>query len=133
MNLSGASLQCYVLPPRIGYSALMNGPALLVLLVVLLVPLAILIGLGLWARWLCTRTSAPRWLVYPPASLPAVVSATGVVVGVVRASASNARLLGEGISDAMNLTALGMGLAVLAAAWLLAMTWRYRWSVNRAP
>lgn len=116
----------------------MTGTAALALLLVVLVPLAALVGLGFWARWLCSRTSAPRWLVYPPASLPALVSAVGLVIGTVRASGDigeqvvepglQAGMLGEGVSDAMSIIAIGMVLAILAAVWLLWLTWRYRWS-----
>jgi hypothetical protein len=116
----------------------MTGTAVVALLLVVLLPLAALVSLGFWARWLCSRTSAPRWLVYPPASLPAVVSAVGLVIGMVRASGTigeqvlepglQAGMLGEGISDAMSCIAIGMVLAILAAAWLLGLTWRYRWA-----
>jgi len=116
----------------------MNGTALLVVLLVVFVPLMAFVGLGLWARWLCLRTAAPRLLVYPPASLPAVIAALGLAVGMLRAGRAigggdaelghKARMLGQGVSDAMNCTAVGMVLAVLATAWMLGLTWRYRWS-----
>lgn len=116
----------------------MNGTALLVLLLVVFVPLTAFVGLGLWARWLCLRTAAPRLLVYPPASLPAAIAGLGLVIGMLRAGGTigggdaevghGARLLGQGISEAMNCTAIGMVLAVVATAWMLGLTWRYRWS-----
>jgi hypothetical protein len=41
---------------------------------------------------------------------------------------SNARALAEGISEAMNGGALAAVPAIVAAAWLLFCSWRWRWS-----
>jgi len=38
-----------------------------------------------------------------------------------------ARILAEGIAEAMNIAALSIGVSVLAGLWLAAFSWRYRW------
>jgi cytochrome bd-type quinol oxidase subunit 2 len=102
-----------------------------------LVPLLIIAVLGLllvlWLRFLWKRTRAPKWLLF---SLPIVMGMLSMTLGVLNSfgavagesvdPSQKARILAEGISEAMNCTAFA--LIVLMPLVLLALTWKYRWS-----
>lgn len=97
------------------------------------------VGLGLWTRWLGRRSSVSRFAyrtAYGLVAMAALVIAFGVIFGVLvghgavsaeRIDASQkARVLAEGISEAMSWSALGLLIALVAALWLGFCTWRWR-------
>jgi hypothetical protein len=104
-----------------------------------LLPVAAVVGLGVWARRLARRTSAPplaRYVSYAFAvvgTLPilfglgsGVYVAIGPVSGQTIDPSQKARALAEGISEAMNCSALGLVVAGIGALWLGFCTWRWR-------
>jgi hypothetical protein len=106
-----------------------------VVLVIALLPAASVIALGLWARWLRRRALVPRWAVSIAyglvvlGALPFVVGAVWgwAVMGTKAAERGDkARMLGEGISEAMNCGSLGVMIAVIGLLWLGFCTWRWR-------
>ena len=112
----------------------------LVIAVTAFAPAALLVPLFMWARWLRRRTTAPRYAAVTALGIVAV-SALVTVMGAVAAihavtaaridessdASVKARVLAEGISEAMNCGALGVAIAVPAAVWLLFATWRWHW------
>ncbi|HEY8075218.1 MAG TPA: hypothetical protein VIF62_13935 [Labilithrix sp.] len=111
----------------------------LVVLIVALAPTALVVTLFAWARWLRRRTAAHRFFVWAAYALLGA-SAALVVFGMCSVAgaflsfgvdtSSKARALAEGISEAMNCGAMSLALDLFAALWLLAGTWRWRWSVK---
>jgi hypothetical protein len=106
--------------------------------VVLLLPPAAIAGSILWARRLARRPGVPRfaaWAAYALAGVAMLVMVGGMVSGFVVGTgdlgsdaepSDKARRLAEGISEAMNCTALGLLVAGAAAAWILVWWWRTR-------
>jgi len=97
------------------------------------------VGLGFWTRWLGRRSSVPRFAYrtsYGLVALAALAIAFGVIFGVVVGHGAvsgegidpsqKARALAEGISEAMNWSAFGLLIALVAALWLGFCTWRWR-------
>lgn len=117
----------------------------LVLIVAILgVPLLSIVGVWLGARRLRRRTDVPRFVprvAYVFATVSALVIVVGTVAGVLRSMGSassesdgpsqKARVLGEGISEAMNCGALGFLGAVVGAMWLGLWAWRFRRAESR--
>jgi hypothetical protein len=110
---------------------------------IFLVPLAAASGLWVWARWLARQNSAPPLASYTGygiavvAALPIVAgvasgfhSALGPISGVTLDPSQKARILAEGISEAMNCSVFGFLVAALGGLWLGFCTWRWR---RRAP
>lgn len=113
------------------------------LALVVIVPVGSVVSVWAWARWLARRATAPRFAVFVGYAfamlslLPmvlGVVYAIVAVVSVVRpgagqdpaAPSQKARVLGEGISEAMNSAALGVVIALVGSGWLLFCTVRWR-------
>ena len=107
-------------------------------LLVLLPPLSI-IGVWLWARRLGKRPNVPRfvpWAIYALVIPGTLVTVLGVASGLIRVlgatsgesvdPSQKARVLAEGISEAMNSGACGFLLAVVAALWLGFWAWWWR-------
>jgi len=113
----------------------------LVVILIALAPLVPLAALGLWTRWLGKRAGAPRWAWGTAAGIVAlgvIVSTAGcvLVATVMRAPGAaidpsdKARVLAQGISEAMNCSALVVLLMIVVTGWLVVWTWRYRWSAR---
>jgi hypothetical protein len=112
----------------------------LVVALQVVLPAGVFVAMILWARWLWRRTSAPRWLVVAPVVVPILVTVPGLAFGVYRQiqafvgrcmePSERATRLAQGISEALNCVTLGMAVATLAAAIMLGLTWRYRWSAK---
>ncbi len=114
----------------------------LLIAVILLVPPASVASLAVWARRFGRRVGVPRfaaWVAYALVGLAGLTIATGLALGIVAAfgglsdesagTSDRARRLGEGISEVMNCSVLGVALAGLCAGWLL--FWRGR--MRRQP
>jgi hypothetical protein len=95
------------------------------------------VGVSAWARQLGRQTKVPRFasrVGYVLAILSALAIVFGIVSGFVVARSGltlygpgeKARALAEGISEAMNCSALGFLFSVVAALWLLLCSWRWR-------
>jgi hypothetical protein len=106
---------------------------------IVLAPLLSVVGVWAWARKVGERQNIPRFasrVAYALAILGAASIAFGVVSGSVSGlsvvsgeridPSQKARVLAEGISEAMNCGALGFLLTVIAALWLSFFTWRWR-------
>jgi hypothetical protein len=100
------------------------------------VSLGLVLALARWAKWLRARGGAPAWV----AAVPWVTgvawllgAGTGLVEALRAARAmdvadpgAKARVLAEGISEAMNASAFSVGLMLAAALALLVVTLRRR-------
>jgi len=108
-------------------------------LAIILVPSALVLGAWTWARRIGKRPEVPKLasrVAYGLVILSALAVVAGVVVGFVGGfgavsgdridPSQKARVLAEGISEAMNCGALGFLLTVVTAAWLLFCSWRWR-------
>jgi hypothetical protein len=109
-------------------------------------PMLFVVPLFVWARWLRRAAKAPRYVakvayVLISIALVAVISGSvgaarvfrGATVCVESGAASEmARLIGQGVSRALNCGALAVLAAILAAGWLLYGTWRWHWAGRRA-
>jgi uncharacterized membrane protein YuzA (DUF378 family) len=102
-----------------------------VLVLILLLPPSSIAGVAVSARRFGRNAAAPRFAVrvaYALAGLAGLAVAAGLVLGVVSFAATadgksavvsdRARHLGEGISEVMNCSALGLVLAGLCAVWV---------------
>jgi len=103
------------------------------------------LGIGLWIRWLWRKTSAPRWTLVVAATLASLPLAGGLlgmgmsVLSSIGATAMpmvdpshKARMLAEGISEALNCGALGLVIAVvMALPILVVLSQRYRPGAKR--
>ncbi len=109
----------------------------LMVLAIAMVPLAAIVPLALWARSLRGR-SAPRVAIaiaYAALALGVVITLLGAVAAerplITALAGANtpvdrARALAEGISEAMNCSALAVILSIAAALWLLFIARRHR-------
>jgi hypothetical protein len=100
------------------------------------------IGLALWARWLGRLYGVPRfvrylvwlivvaWAVGAGGSMWGLINAFGAVSGESVDPSQKARILAEGISEAMNAFAFSTGILLLAAIVMLGLTWRYCWAAK---
>ncbi len=115
-----------------------------VVLVVMAIGLFGWVALSSWARWLSGRYGAPRWLratswvFLAMAALHLVahlLSFRGLSAaadrGVVE-PADHARLLANGISEAMNTLFFSGVLAMAGAVAMLVLTWTFHWRVKSA-
>ncbi len=118
--------------------------ALLLVGLIALTPAAPLLPLLFWTRWLRRRTAAPRFatrISYALLVVGALVTLFGVVstfrtvalnvADEVDGTSQKARMLAEGISEAINCGALAIVVALVAAFWLLFATWRWLWLARR--
>ena len=108
----------------------------------LLVELPIVVALLFWGRWLGGKYGAPRWVRWVGWPIAAVWAVTGALAvhrliegfGALEAGAADpaqkARVLAEGISEAMHVALLGIGVIVAGFVALLVLTWRYHWSAK---
>jgi len=101
------------------------------------------LGLAQWASWLSGRYGAPRWLrtlrwVFGIAALgqlalhywsfrhlSSVIDRNGSVD-----PTNKARILAEGISEAMNGIAMGILFTIPSMIVMLVLTWRYHWGAK---
>lgn len=113
----------------------------------MLVPMLTLLALALagWMRWLGHRPRVPSWLrgvlrwafvvVIPAPAIGIFVTVHGLRKAFEAVDGADpsqkARILAEGISEAMNATAFVIVLLFVEVLALLALTWRYHWS--KAP
>jgi hypothetical protein len=117
--------------------------SLLLPALVFCVPLAIVGGVWIWARWLARRSTAPRFtsrVAYALVIAACLPIAWGYGFGIVHAvgllglpaanlddgPSQKSRVLAEGIAEAMNCGALGALIALVSAVWLLFCTVRWR-------
>jgi hypothetical protein len=101
-----------------------------------LVPAASVIGVWIWARRLSQRPEMPPFASRVANGL-VILSAVAIVAGIVAGLAvgrgvimsagpiERARGLAEGVSEAMNGSAVGLSVAALTALWLLFCTWQW--------
>ena len=103
---------------------------------IFVVPPASVIGVWIWARRMSRRPELPRFasmVAYGLVILSALAIVAGSVVGLVvgrgmitsERPGQKARGLAEGLSEAMNGSALGLSVAGLAALWLLFCAWQW--------
>ena len=109
----------------------------------MLLELPLALALIVWARWLGGKYGAPRWVRWVGWSCAGVwlLTAVGSTVGFVRGNAGavraesldaaqKARVLAEGISEALHWALHGAGILAGGAVALLALTWRHHWSAK---
>ena len=116
-------------------------PVIVMMVALFAVPVGALVGVAVWTRWLRRRTSATLYTVraaYAVLTVAGVLIAAALVSSVRAALASSsatprdkARMLAEGISEAMNCGALGLIIAVVGAIWLGSCTWRWHRPARR--
>jgi hypothetical protein len=107
--------------------------------VLLLIPPASVLGVWMWTRWLARRSGLPRFVVWGGHGLSAcgALIIVASIVGALRVGSGSvfgegidpgqkARMLAEGISEAMNCGALAFLIAIVAVLWLGFWTWRSR-------
>lgn len=110
-----------------------------------LVELPFAIALVMWGRWIGGKYGAPRWVrwsgwavavvwaVTAAASTYALVSSARALDAEAADATQKARLLAEGISEAMHLALAGAGILAGGAGLLLVLTWRYHWAAKPPP
>ena len=108
----------------------------------LLVTGIVAVALAFWARWLGRRDSAPRfvrhlawvfgafWLIGAIGTGYGIMRSFGAVSGESVDPSQKARILAEGISEAINVAAASAALLVIGAIVMLALTWRYHWAAR---
>jgi nitric oxide reductase large subunit len=111
-------------------------PVIVLVISVMAVPVGSVIGMAFWTRRLGRQGAAPRSAVRAAqglaaaAGLAVAIDLVGILATAVRlqsaAPSDRARTLGEGISEAMNLGALWLLVAVVGMLWLGFCTWRWR-------
>jgi hypothetical protein len=111
-------------------------PYIVLVVGLLAVPTGLVLGMGLWTRWLRGRGTVPPYAV--TAARFAVLAAGGLVVatavGLLRAvylaqsvaPTDKARRLGEEIAPAMNVGALVLPVVLVGAVWLGFCSWKWR-------
>ena len=114
---------------------------LLLTIVIALLPAAAIAGLGLWARWLRRRALAPQWagsIAYGLVVIGALPFVGGAAWGAWTVMGANAgepgdkaRVLAEGISEAMNCGALGLLVGIGGMLWLGFCTWMWHRAARR--
>ncbi len=111
-------------------------PVIVLLAGLLVIPLAAVIGIGLWTRGLRRRGTVPRFAIHTAYGFVVLSGAiVAVAAGLVLVALAGrggdtavkrAAALATGISEALNNGALGLLVAMVGAAWLGFCTWRWR-------
>ncbi len=111
-----------------------------------LVPLTLVaLAVAYWTRWLAWQPRVPAWLgrilrwayvvVIPTPAIGIMITIHGLRMAFAAVESDDpsqkARILAEGISEAMNATAFVIALLFVELVLLLVLTWRYHWS--KAP
>lgn len=108
-----------------------------------LVVVGALLGLAYWASWVSSRYGAPRWLraikwifgasafVHLAGNYWSYRELSGAIDrGTVVDATDRARLLANGIAEAMYNGAIGVLFAIVGMLVMLVLTWRYHWSAK---
>jgi hypothetical protein len=105
-----------------------------------LAPAGLLAALVAWVRWLRRRTGAPRFVAFVAYAMMvlAVVFAVSSAVSILvtmrlddcKWATDRARMLANGIAEAIYGGALVLTIELVAALWLVFATWRWHWSLR---
>ena len=112
------------------------------MIIVPLITLAAAIALAFWARWLGRQYGAPKFVRFMPWAFLAswLIGTIGAGVGFVQTfgavsgesvdPSQKARILAEGISEAINMLAFSVVVILIGAVTMLLLTWRYHWAAK---